>query len=161
MPRATRERKPPVGSGTRPSSMAAWVTVAPMVTASLSSLDGGQLGDARDVDEEGRLREAQVEHGAERLAAGEHLGAGRALERAQGLGDGGGADVVEGGGLHAAAASARGRARAIASTMRRGVMGDTSSSAPRSVSASLMALAMAAGGAMAPPSPIPFWPKRV
>jgi len=53
------------------------------------------------------------------------------------------------------------RARAIASTMRRGVMGDTSSSAPRPFSASLTALVMAAGGAMAPPSPRPFWPKRV
>jgi hypothetical protein len=28
-------------------------------------------------------------------------------------------------------------------------------------SASLTALVMAAGGGMAPPSPMPFWPKRV
>ena len=53
------------------------------------------------------------------------------------------------------------RARSIASTIRRGVIGETSSSAPKPFSASLMALVMAAGGAMAPPSPMPFWPKRV
>ena len=40
----------------------------------------------------------------------------------------------------------------------RGVIGDTSNSAPSGRSASLMALAIAAGGAMAPPSPIPFTP---
>jgi len=49
----------------------------------------------------------------------------------------------------------------IASTIRRGVTGDTKSSAPSALSASLIALVIAAGGAMAPPSPRLFWPNRV
>ena len=49
----------------------------------------------------------------------------------------------------------------IAATMVPGVIGDTRSSAPSSFSASLIAFVMAAGGAMAPPSPKPFCPKRV
>ena len=138
--------------------MAAWVTMAPMVTAFRVLRDGRQLGDARDVDEERRLGEAQVEHRPQRLAAGEDLGVGPAGEHGHGLGDRLRPRVVEGGRLHAAALA---RARSTASTMRRGVIGETSSSAPRPFSASLTALVMAAGGAMAPPSPRPFWPKRV
>ena len=121
--------------------------------------DGRQLGDARDVDQQRRLGEAQVEHRAQRLAAGQHLGTRRAGEHLQRFGHRRWPRVVEGYRLHAAAAFAR--ARSIASTMRRGVIGETSSSAPRPASASLTALVMAAGGAMAPPSPMPFWPKRV
>jgi hypothetical protein len=52
-------------------------------------------------------------------------------------------------------------AAAIASTIRLGVTGLTQSSAPSGRSASLMALAIAAGGAIAPPSPMPLTPKRV
>src|SRR5262249_34105427 len=51
--------------------------------------------------------------------------------------------------------------RAMAATMRCGVMGDINSSTPSGRSASLTALAMAAGGAMAPPSPIPLTPNSV
>src|SRR5262244_95890 len=50
---------------------------------------------------------------------------------------------------------------AMALTMRCGVIGDTSNSAPSVRSASLTALAMAAGGAMAPPSPMPLTPNSV
>ena len=42
--------------------------------------------------------------------------------------------------------------------MRRGVSGDSVISTPSGASASLTALAIAAGGAIAPPSPMPFWP---
>jgi hypothetical protein len=42
--------------------------------------------------------------------------------------------------------------------MRRGVIGETSSSAPNGRNASFTALAMAAGGAIAPPSPMPLTP---
>ena len=42
--RATCLRNPPVGSVTRPSSTAAWVTVAPMVTESASSLTAASSG---------------------------------------------------------------------------------------------------------------------
>jgi hypothetical protein len=49
----------------------------------------------------------------------------------------------------------------MAATIRSGVAGDTKISAPRPLRASLMALVMAAGGAMAPPSPRPFCPNRV
>ena len=65
--------------------------------------DGGKLGNARDVDEDGGPRQAQVEHRPQGLAAGEDPRSRRAAQRVEGLGDGGGADVVEGGGLHAAA----------------------------------------------------------
>jgi len=49
----------------------------------------------------------------------------------------------------------------MALTMRCGVIGDTSNSAPSGRSASFTALAMAAGGAMAPPSPMPLTPNYV
>ena len=113
------------GSGMRPSSIAACVTVAPMVTLSPSSLHRRQLGDARDVDEQRRLGEAQVEHRAERLAAGQHLGTGRCRRasprpRATVCRP----RVVESDGLHAASAFAAGAPPPrIASTMRRGVIG--------------------------------------
>ena len=139
--------------------MAACVTVAPMRDRLGVLAHRGQLRDACDVDQQLRLGEAQVEHGAERLSAGQNLGTGRAREHLQRFGDGARPRVVESYRLHAAAALAR--TRSIASTMRRGVTGETSSSAPTSFSASLTALVMAAGGAMAPPSPSPFWPNRV
>ena len=152
-------RKPPVGSGTRPSSIAACVTQAPMRDRVRVFADGRQLGDARDVDEQRRLRQAQVEHRAERLAAGQHLGRPVAGEQ-----------LAAPRRRPSAARSRRRRAScgcrlhsraAIASTMRRGVIGDSVISTPRRRSASLTALAIAAGGAIAPPSPMPFWPNRV
>ena len=57
--------------------------------------------------------------------------------------------------FHAAGLSAS-RAARIASTTRHGVIGDCINSTPSGRSASLTALAIAAGGAMAPPSPMPF-----
>ena len=120
--------------------------------------DGRQLRDARDVDDEPRLGEAQVEHRPQRLPARQHLGVGPAAEQGNGLANRPRPRVLEGCRLHAAAFP---RARSTASAMRRGVIGDTSSSTPRPFSASLTALVMAAGGAMAPPSPRPFCPKRV
>ena len=49
----------------------------------------------------------------------------------------------------------------ILSRTRRGVTGVSFTSTPKSPSASLTALAMAAGGGMAPPSPSPFTPYSV
>ena len=113
-----RGRKPPVGSGTRPSSIAAWVMQAPSSDGDRSSSTRGQLGDAGDVDQQPRLREAQIEHRPQRLAAGQHLGVGRrrragARPRRPIVGRA----VVEGDGLHAAAF---GRARARRSPRRCG-----------------------------------------
>src|SRR5262245_27287566 len=50
---------------------------------------------------------------------------------------------------------------AIASRMRRGVIGISQISTPSFESASLTALATAAPGPIAPPSPTPFWPNSV
>src|SRR5688572_251134 len=97
------------------------------------------------------MRHAQVEHRAERLGACGRAAAFR--EEPQRFGDVGGPRVVEGGGFHLLAR--------IASTMRRGVSGDSVISTPSGASASFTAFAIAAGGAIAPPSPMPFWPKRV
>src|SRR5215831_1490858 len=52
-------------------------------------------------------------------------------------------------------------ARRIAASTRRGVSGVSLTSAPNGASASRTALAIAAGGAMAPPSPIPLTPYSV
>jgi hypothetical protein len=52
-------------------------------------------------------------------------------------------------------------ARLIAAMTRRGVIGVSLISAPRAARASRTALAIAAGGATAPPSPIPFMPYSV
>src|SRR5262245_9385119 len=49
----------------------------------------------------------------------------------------------------------------IAAMTRRGVIGVSFTSAPIEASASRTALAIAAGGAMAPPSPMPFTPYSV
>ena len=123
-----------------------------------------EFGDAGDVEDEVGLDEAQVEHGPERLAARDQLhGAGGLAEAVEERGQAGRALPGEGGGLHAAclARVESGWAASTASTIRWGVTGECSISTPSGPSASLTALAMAAGGAMAPPSPMPFWPKRV
>src|SRR5262249_6689367 len=123
--------------------------------------DLGQLVNAGNVDEKRRLRQPQVEHRSERLAAREQLGLRRLGDQRQRLGQARRPDVVEAAGFHGAVLAPVLRARATASAMRRGVTGEINSSAPSGASASLMALVMAAGGAIAPPSPKPFWPKRV
>jgi len=53
------------------------------------------------------------------------------------------------------------RALRIAAITRRGVIGVSLTSAPMLASASRTALAIAAGGATAPPSPMPFMPYSV
>ena len=78
--------------------------------------DVGRLGDAADVDERGREREAQLHHRQQRVAAGEQLGLVAVLaEQRDGLVDRVGAHVVEGGGNHALAPL---RSRDAASTAR-------------------------------------------
>ena len=122
-------------------------------------LDTRELGDARHIDDEGRLHEAKIEHRPERLPTRQNLGVRISRKEPHRLGERARPFVVEGDRLHCARFA--GRARPIASTMRRGVTGKSRSSQPRPLSASLMALVIAAGGAMAPPSPMPFCPKRV
>src|SRR5262245_37460518 len=97
------------------------------------------------------MHDTQVQHRAERLAARQELGLrGQELERAREVFR---ALVVESRGLHFFFINA--------STMRRGVMGDSVISTPSGASASFTAFAIAAGGAIAPPSPMPFCPNRV
>ena len=117
--------------------------------------------DAGEVHDQIGRGEAQVEHGAEGLRAGHGLrpvAAGG--EEGRGAGDVARTLQAEGRGLHAALLRLA-RAASTLSTMRRGVTGARSISLPSGRSASLMALAMAAGGAMAPPSPMPFTPNVV
>src|SRR6185503_17886188 len=96
---------------------------------------------------------AQIQHRTEGLHPGGHF---RALARKKlyRVADVARALVFERASLHLPAL-------ASASTMRRGVMGDSVISTPSAASASFTAFAIAAGGAMAPPSPMPFCPKRV
>ena len=72
---------PPVGSDMRPSSMAACVTVAPMVMASLSSVTAASSGMRLMSTRTGRLRKAQIEHGTQRLAARQNLGVRRCRQQ--------------------------------------------------------------------------------
>ena len=115
-------------------------------------------GDAAHVDQLVHLGQAQVEHGAQRLAAAADLGKFRAAQQRHCLVDAVGAPVVEGGGFHATTPTP---ARRRAARIRRGDAGLSMISTPSLASASLMALTMAAGGAMAPPSPMPFCPNSV
>ncbi len=120
-----------------------------------------QFGKTCDIDDQIRLDQPKVEHRAKRLASGNDLA--RALhfrhqgERSLEIGR---TLVGERCRLHAADLSASPAAR-IASTIRRGEIGECRSSTPSGRSASFTALAMAAGGAMAPPSPIPLTPNIV
>src|SRR5262245_59203614 len=118
-----------------------------------------ELGNPGKVDQQIELREPQVEHRPERLAAGDEF---RREIIARGeddrASDVGGASILELCGLHAALRLA---ADAIASRIRAGVMGEHVSSAPKGRNASLTALTIAAGGAIAPPSPRPFTPNSV
>src|SRR5262245_3657018 len=114
-----------------------------------------------DVDQKVGQRDSQIEHGQQRLAAGDcgRRGAVRGQQCA-GLGDGFRNCVVEYRRFHGWGFFAR-RARSIASETRRGVSGVSLKVAPISRNASATALAMAAGGAIAPPSPSPFTPYSV
>ena len=101
---------------------------------------------ARNVDQALWTHKPEIEHRSEGLAAG-----GDRLRAA------GGPGVCESGGLHWAAPFAR----ASAASTCYGVIGNSPTAAPRSARASFTALAIAAGGPMAPVSPMPFWPKCV
>ncbi|CAA2105596.1 hypothetical protein MBUL_03273 [Methylobacterium bullatum] len=124
-----------------------------------------QFGDAGDVEDEVRLHEAQVQHRSEGLSPGHQLHA--ALGGGEPGEQGGqiaGALIGKAGGFHAASrlrAEAKSRASSTASTIRCWLTGECSMATPSGRRASLMALASAAGGAMAPPSPIPFTPNCV
>ncbi|MEY9726030.1 hypothetical protein ABIA07_001931 [Bradyrhizobium yuanmingense] len=120
-----------------------------------------ELGKARNVDDQLRLHQPQIEHRAERLAAGDDLcrSAARGQHRESRI-EVARALVSEGRRFHAALLSAA-RAASTAATIRCGVIGDCISSTPSGRSASLTALAIAAGGAIAPPSPMPFTPNCV
>ena len=126
-----------------------------------STLDLLELGKPADVDDQLRLDQPQIEHRTKRLAAGNDLGGSfglaehgkRRLQIARTF-------IAERRRFHAAGLSAL-RAARTASTTRYGVIGDCISSTPSGRSASLTALAIAAGGAIAPPSPIPFTPNCV
>src|SRR5262249_3410672 len=116
-----------------------------------------------DDDEERRAREPQVQHRSQRLSACQNLGAFRVRQGSQCLRDVTGTHIVEARGLHAL--SIRGwvdaSARSIASSSRRGVSGVSVSSTPSGRNASLTALKITAGGAIAPPSPMPLMPNSV
>src|SRR5690606_10037234 len=112
-----------------------------------------------DVDDDAGLGQPHVEQRHEALAAGQQLGLVAVLgEQRQRLVDRRGPAVGEGCRLHRAPSR---RAASIASHTRRGVIGVWQIDTPKSCRASVTALAMAAGGAMAPPSPMPFMPSTV
>ncbi len=118
-----------------------------------------EFGKAGNVDDQIRLDQAEVEHRAERLPAGHDLGGAlgfchqgdRRIQACRPL-------IGEGCGFHACRLS---RASSTASTSRRGEIGECRSLTPSGRSASFTALVIAAGGAMAPPSPIPLTPNMV
>src|SRR5580704_17023616 len=115
---------------------------------------------ATDVDEPIDDGDAQTEHRQQRLAAGNRRRRYAVLGQCGACGlQSGRADVVEGRGLHAA--PSRRRARSIASDTRRGVSGVSLKLAPIARNASATALAITAGGAIAPPSPRPLTPYSV
>src|SRR5262249_38455127 len=120
-----------------------------------------ELVEAADVDQEVGERDAQGEHRQQGLAARNCHGmcAVRA-QRGASVRNGRWLHIIELRWLHRVAPLAR-RARSTASDTRRGVNGVSSKLAPMSRNASATALAMAAGGAMAPPSPNPFTPYSV
>src|SRR5262249_6366607 len=114
-----------------------------------------------EIDHKIGLRDSQIEHRQQRLTTGDRDGC-RTVGAQQGAGSCGALrkPVVERDRFHRWASFAR-RARSIASETRRGVSGVSLKVAPISRNASATALAMAAGGAMAPPSPSPFTPYSV
>jgi hypothetical protein len=123
-------------------------------------LDLLEFGKPRDIDDQLRLHQPQIEHGTKGLATGNDLGSFGLAEHGKGGLQIAWTFVAERRRFHAAGLSAS-RAARTASTTRYGVIGDRISSTPSGRSASLTALAIAAGGAMAPPSPMPFTPNWV
>src|SRR5678815_1576922 len=121
-------------------------------------LDLFELGNRGDVDQQVGLYQAQIQHRAERLPAGQklHRDVLACTERAGG-GEVAGAFVIEAYRFHVVLRPAC----AMAVRIRRGVMGECSSSTPNRRRASFTALTMAAGGAIAPPSPMPLTPNSV
>src|SRR5678816_3922284 len=110
-----------------------------------------------EIEYGGRLREPQVQHGSQRLAACHRFGQLFACSKQPaGLGNAARPRILERSCFHVRALAA-----AIAASKRRGLTGLSVISTPMSFSASLIALTIAAGGAIAPPSPIPFWPNSV
>src|SRR5207244_8142142 len=119
-----------------------------------------QRVEPRNVDQQARPREPQVQHRSERLPAGQELGPG-GPQRRQSLRNVAWPDIVEACRLHAMSVRAGAPARSIAASRRRGVSGVSVSSTPSGRNASLTALKTTAGGAMAPPSPMPLMPNSV
>src|SRR5262245_63516633 len=120
-----------------------------------------ELPQSSDIDQKIGKHDPQVEHRQQRLAAGDcHRCRTVRGERCAGLGNGLRGHVVEGCRFHGRRAFAR-LATSIASETRRGVSGVSLKLAPMSRNASATALAMAAGGAIAPPSPRPLTPYSV
>src|SRR5208337_4434512 len=117
--------------------------------------DGCCFRNARDVYQERGLGKTKIKHRSQCLASRNDFCIFVAGEDGSSFGHRRRRAVLESGRLHSVAArkELEPRARAMASTIRRGVTGDTRSSAPNPQRASLMALVMAAGGAIAPPSP--------
>src|SRR5262249_39243908 len=113
-----------------------------------------QIAAAVDVHERRRPREAEREHGNETLPAREDLGAvamaAQRLDRVRGARGG---HVLERRGLHGFAAPR------IRSRTTEGPSGVRVTRAFHGASASSTALAMAAGGEIAPPSPMPLMPR--
>ena len=121
-----------------------------------------ETADTADIDQQVRLGKTQVHHGAQRLSAAHDPGLAvgtaersqRVLERSRAL-------MIEFCGFHAASPSRFVLAAAIAASTRRGVNGVSVTSAPILLSASLIALPMAAGVGMVTPSPMPLMPYSV
>src|SRR4029453_4960758 len=104
---------------------------------------------------------SKIEHGHQALAAGQHLGVVSVLrERGHRLGDGPRREIVEGRGLHARppARPLFARAAPMRSRTVEGPSGARVTRTPKGDSASSTALASAAGGEIAPPSPMPLTP---
>ena len=117
----------------------------------------------RDVDQERRAREPQIQHRSQRLPTCQNLGAFCLRQGSQCLRDVTGTHIVEARGLHALSIGGwlDALARSIASSNRRGVSGVSVSSTPSGRNASLTALKITPGGAIAPPSPMPLMPNSV
>src|SRR5207253_11474503 len=115
------------------------------------------------IDQERGAREPQIQHRSQRLPARQKLGAFCLRKGGQCVPDVTGAHIVEARSLHAVSTRGwvDGLARSIALSSRRGVSGVSVSSTPSGRNASLTALKITAGGAIAPPSPMPLIPNSV
>src|SRR2546425_155154 len=113
-----------------------------------------EIATAIDVHQRRRSGQPQGKHGNETLSSREHLSVvTMAAKRLHRVGSARGRDVFEGWRLHAFFA------RRIRSRTTEGPRGVRVTRTFQGASASSTALAMAAGGEMAPPSPIPLMPR--